>query len=192
MLPSIEEIRKLRKNLGISQKELSSAVGVSQSYVARLEKGSLNPTYNKVKKIYEFLSQSTEKLHSISLTVEKIMTRPVITCLPYDTLIAALDVMRTRGFSQLPVTNDDGTIIGVISESDINDLWMKGNSIESLRNMSVRKVMTGTLPQLDKSSQISMAYPLLKFSNAVIIVDSGRPVGIVTKADILKAIEDHA
>ncbi|MCW6169082.1 MAG: CBS domain-containing protein [Thermoplasmatales archaeon] len=192
MLPTIEEIRKLRKNLGISQKELSSAVGVSQSYVARLEKGSLNPTYNKVKKIYEFLNQSTEKLHSISLTVEKIMNRPVVTCLPYDTLIAALDVMRTRGFSQLPVANDDGNIIGVISESDINDLLMKGNSIESLRNMSVRKVMTGTLPQLDKLSQISMTYPLLKFSNAVIIVDSGRPVGIVTKADILKAIEDHA
>jgi len=192
MLPTIEEIRKLRKNLGITQKDLAVAVGVSQSYIARLERGSLNPTYNKVKKIYDYLNQATEKLQTITLTVENIMNRPVITCSPFDSLIAALDIMRTKGFSQLPVTNDEGNIVGVISENDINDLLMKGHSIESLRSMSVRKVMTGTLPQLDKSSQISMIYPLLKFSNAVIIMDSGRPIGIVTKADILKAIEEHA
>ncbi len=192
MLPTIEEIRKLRKNLGISQKELAASVGVSQSYIARLERGSLNPTYNKVKRIYDYLNQATDKLHTITITVENIMNHPVITCSPFDTLIAALDILRTKGFSQLPVANEDRNIIGVISENDINDLLMKGNTIESLRNMSVKKVMTGTLPQLDKSSPISMVYPLLKFSNAVIIVDSGRPIGIVTKADILKAIEEHA
>ena len=38
MLPSIEELRKMRKNLGISQKELARISGVSQSYIARLER----------------------------------------------------------------------------------------------------------------------------------------------------------
>ena len=31
----------MRKNLGISQKELARISGVSQSYIARLEKGSI-------------------------------------------------------------------------------------------------------------------------------------------------------
>ncbi|MCL4326775.1 MAG: helix-turn-helix domain-containing protein, partial [Candidatus Thermoplasmatota archaeon] len=39
MFPTIEELKKMRKNLGISQKELASVSGVSQSYIARLEKG---------------------------------------------------------------------------------------------------------------------------------------------------------
>ncbi len=38
----------MRKNLGISQKESNLISGVSQSYIARLEKGSINPTYDKV------------------------------------------------------------------------------------------------------------------------------------------------
>jgi predicted transcriptional regulator len=49
-----------------------------------------------------------------------------------------------------------------------------------------------TPPQVDKSSPISMIYPLLKFSNAVLIMDGGELKGIITKADILKAVEEYA
>ena len=61
MLPSIEELRKMRKNLGISQKELARISGVSQSYIARLEKGSINPTYDKVRKIFDYLNRTGQK-----------------------------------------------------------------------------------------------------------------------------------
>ena len=37
MLPTIEELRKMRKNLGISQKELARVSGVSQSYIVLKE-----------------------------------------------------------------------------------------------------------------------------------------------------------
>jgi transcriptional regulator, XRE family len=61
MLPTIEEIGKMRKNLGISQKELARTCGVSQSYIARMEKGSINPTYDKIRKIYDYLSVFSRK-----------------------------------------------------------------------------------------------------------------------------------
>ncbi|AAT43690.1 CBS domain-containing protein [Picrophilus oshimae] len=189
MLPSIEELRKMRKSLGISQKELASISGVSQSYIARLEKGDINPTYDKIKKIYEYLNSSGNRAGNIDIRAEKIMTRDVITCEVNDSIISALNKMREKGYSQLPVLTGDKRIIGTITESDINDMLIKGTSIESLKYMTVRKVMGKVLPQLDKDSPISMVYPLLKYSSAVLIVDGSELKGIITKADILKAVE---
>jgi len=189
MLPSIEELRKMRKSLGISQKELARISGVSQSYIARLEKGEINPAYDKVRKIFEYLNASGNKAREIDLKAEIIMTKNVVTCEMNDSIITALNKMREKGFSQLPVVTSDRRIIGTITESDINDMLIKGTSIESLKHLTVRKVMGAVLPQLDKDSPISMIYPLLKYSNAVLIVDGTELKGIITKADILKAVE---
>ena len=191
MLPSIEELRKMRKSLGISQKELARISGVSQSYIARLEKGEINPAYDKVRKIFEYLNASGNKAKEIDLKAEIIMTKNVVTCEMNDSIITALNKMREKGFSQLPVVTSDRRIIGTITESDINDMLIKGTSIESLKHLTVRKVMGAVLPQLDKDSPISMIYPLLKYSNAVLIVDGTELKGIITKADILKAIETY-
>ncbi len=192
MLPSIEELRKMRKTLGISQKDLAHVSGVSQSYIARLEKGDLNPTYEKVRKIYEYLNRASQKVNSIDLVAEKIMSTNLITCSPSDSIISALDKMRNHGISQLPVLTMDGKLIGSVSESDINDMLLKGSTIESLKTMIVRRVMGATPPQLDRNSPISMVYPILKFSSCVLIVDGGEVKGIITKADILKAVEEYA
>ena len=188
MLPSIPEIRKMRKNLGISQKELAGLTGVSQSYIARLEKGEINPTYEKIRKIYEILNQNGSRANSLDLTVSKIMSPMLITASSSDTVVHALTIMRDKGYSQLPVL-EQRRVVGTITEADINDLLVKGKSIESLKNMIVKDIMGPALPQVDKSSPVSMIYPILKFSNAVLIFSAGELKGIVTKADVLKAVD---
>ena len=192
MLPTIEELRKMRKNLGISQKELARVSGVSQSYIARLEKGSINPAYDKIRKIFDYLNRSGQRAKNMDLTVESIMTKTLITCYPTDSIMSALNIMRQRGYSQLPVITHDGRTVGTITESDVNDMLIKSASIESLKNLLVRKVMGSTLPQVDKSSPVSMIYPMLKYSSAVLVTDGGELRGIVSKADILKAVEEYA
>ena len=191
MLPSIEELRKMRKSLGISQKELARISGVSQSYIARLEKGEINPAYDKVRKIFEYLNTSGNRAKDIDIKAEFIMTKDVDTCEMNDSIISALNKMREKGYSQLPVVTSDKRIIGTITESDINDMLIKGTSIESLKHLIIKKVMGSVLPQLDKNSPISMIYPLLKYSNAVLIVDGTELKGIITKADVLKAVETY-
>lgn len=188
MLPSIPEIRKMRKNLGISQKELASLTGVSQSYIARLEKGEINPTYEKVRKIYEVLNQNGMKANAIILTVDKIMSPTIVSVSAAETVVHALTVMRDKGYSQLPVI-DHKVVVGTIAESDINELLVRGNSIEALKNMIVKNIMGPALPQVDRSSPVSMIYPMLKFSSAVLISEGGEIKGIVTKADVLKAVD---
>ncbi len=188
MLPSIPEIRKMRKNLGISQKELAGLTGVSQSYIARLEKGEINPTYEKIRKIYEVLNQSGMKANKIVLTVDRIMSTTIASVSASDTVMHALSLMRDKGFSQLPVMHD-GVVVGTITETDVNELLIQGSPLEVLRNMVVRNIMGPVLPQVDRSSPVPMIYPMLKFSSAVLVSENGRIKGIVTKADVLKAVD---
>ena len=189
MLPTIEEIGKMRKNLGISQKELARTCGVSQSYIARMEKGSINPTYDKIRKIYDYLSVFSLKAESFDLIASKIMSKSVITCHFNDPIISALNTMREKGYSQLPVVNGENKIMGTITEADVNEILLKGTPIDSLKNLSVRKVMGPTLPQMPLNTPVSVIYPILRFSNAVLIMDGGELKGIISKADILKAVE---
>ena len=189
MLPTIEEIWKMRKNLGISQKELARTCGVSQSYIARMEKGSINPTYDKIRKIYDYLSVFSRKAESFDLIASKIMSKSVITCHLNDPIISALNTMREKGYSQLPVVNGENKIMGTITEADVNEILLKGTPIESLKNLSVRKVMGPSLPQMPMNTPVSVIYPILRFSNAVLVMDGGELKGIISKADILKAVE---
>ncbi len=192
MLPSVKDISKIRKSLGISQKEIASVCGVSQSYIARLEKGDINPTYENIRKIYEYLQSHTRKTDELDLEAQKIMTTNVITCHATDSVINALETMKKLGISQLPVLNSENRVIGTIGEGEINEYLMKGVSPESLKRMTVSRIMGPLLPQLPTVTPISAIYPILRFSNAVLIMDKLELKGIITKADILKAVETYA
>ena len=143
---------------------------------------------SRIRKIYEILNQNGSRANNLDLTVSKIMSPVVITAISSDTVVHALTIMRDKGYSQLPVL-EQRRVVGTIAEADINDLLVKGKSIESLKNMIVKDIMGPALPQVDKSSPVSMIYPILKFSNAVLIFSAGELKGIVTKADVLKAVD---
>ena len=42
-IPSPEDIRRMRIRAGLTQKELAERAGVSQSLIARIERGSVDP-----------------------------------------------------------------------------------------------------------------------------------------------------
>ncbi len=192
MLPSIKDIMKMRKNLGISQKDLASGIGVSQSYIARLEKGEINPPYDKITKIYSYLQKSGDRAEKLDIRAQKLMSFPIMWAYASDSILTCLSTMRKNGFSQMPVMSKDRPNIGTITESGINDLLVNGTSIESLKGMSVKSIMTEPLPVLGKNSPLYALYPLLRYFDAILVYDMGEIVGIVTKADILKAVEAYA
>jgi DNA-binding XRE family transcriptional regulator len=50
MFPTLQDIAKRRRQLGLKQTELAKAAGVSQSLIAKLEAGTIDSSYTKVKK----------------------------------------------------------------------------------------------------------------------------------------------
>jgi len=46
----LEALVRLRKRLGLSQRELARISGVSQSLISKIERGKINPSYEAVRR----------------------------------------------------------------------------------------------------------------------------------------------
>jgi len=180
MLPDTNEIKLKRIKLGLKQQELAFEAGVSQSLIAKLESGAIEPSYKNVKKIFETLERlEGEKEHKCS----EIMKKNVISIKEFDSVDKAAKLMRKHEISQLPVFGKEREV-GSINEGTILDFIDKGISKEKLFKMHVKEIMDEPFPVVNKDTGIKIIIPLLKTS-PVLISEKGKIVGIVTKADLL-------
>lgn len=185
MFFEIEEIKRKRKKLGITQKKLAELVGVSQPLIARIESGDLDPKLSLVKKIFEVLGE----LEGKGITARKIMTSPVLSVSPDDSIVNVIDVMREKGISQLPVIKD-GSNLGCITESSILKIVMT-RGIDGAENTTVREVMEDPLPEISPSETLENISKMLLNNPALLVVENGKIAGIVTKHDVMKAMRER-
>ncbi len=186
MLPSVQEIKNLRKKAGLTQKELAGLTGLSQSYIARLERGDLNPTYENIKKIFSILENEITKVEGTTLKANDIMSKNVISVQTTDTLEKVMKLLLDYGFSQLPVI-DNGVLVGSITDSRIGQNIANGKTISDLKKMFVLDVMEDPFPQISESTPIKVVSYLLKQYQALLVVNKGKITGIITKSDLLKS-----
>jgi predicted transcriptional regulator len=112
-----------------------------------------------------------------------IMKPHVITLSKKSKVREAVEIMKRRSISQIPIVEKDH-MIGSISEAKIYDL-LSENSKEKIFEKRIEEIMEEPFPTLNKTSPISLVMPLLKFSNALIITQQGKIIGIVTKSDVI-------
>ena len=183
MLPSIDEIPKRRRALGLTQSRLAELAGVSQSIVAKIESGTVDPSYSIVKRLVETLEK--QSMGTATPRVGEIMSKPVISVSRTQLVRDAVDLMKRRGYSQLPVF--DGTrCVGSISEKTILDRAARGEPLESLLNNRVRDIMDSPLPTVNEDTPIEMVLGLLQGNYGVLVTKGENAIGILTKSDILK------
>ncbi|MBD6955290.1 MAG: CBS domain-containing protein [Thermoplasmata archaeon] len=187
MLPDIKDIKNMRKRAGITQKELASLTGLSQSYIARLESGDLNPTYENVKKIFSVLEEEISKKEGQELCAQDIMTREIVYVDADDPLEKAMKILLERGFSQLPVF-ENGMLVGSITDSRIGQKIANGTSVSEMRRLKVRDFMDDPFPQVPENSPIKIVSYLLRNYPAVLVTSKGKVTGIITKSDLLKIL----
>ncbi len=184
MLPEIEEIEKRRKNLGLTQKSLAFVSGTSQSLIAKIESGKVNPSYSIVKKIFDSLEALERKSQ---ITAEKILTPKVVFLLKNEKVSKAVRLMRKYGYSQLPVSNGYN-FIGSISEKTILDQIAKGKNPSEFLNKKVEEIMEEAFPTVTEKEPLSSVLTLLQNNHAVLVSKKGKIIGIITKADLLKVV----
>jgi len=186
MLFEIEEIKRKRKKLGITQKKLAELVGVSQPLIARIESGDLDPKLSLVKKIFEVLGE----LEGKGINAKKIMNTPVLSVTPDDLIVDVVDIMRKNGISQLPVIKQ-GMNLGCVTESSILKIIM-ARGINGAVNITVREIMEDPLPEISPAETLERISKMLLNNPALLVVENGRIVGIVTKHDVMKALRERA
>jgi CBS domain-containing protein len=61
----------------------------------------------------------------VSLTAETLMTAPAITIAPDAAIPAAVRLMNTHHVRRLPVVNDDGELLGIVSRRDLLSIFLR-------------------------------------------------------------------
>ena len=182
MLPELHYISRTRRALGLTQNELASKAGVSQSLIAKIESGKTDPAYSKAKSILDALDNLKMKEEK---KAKDIMNKDVFFIKSTESVHSAALTMRKRGFSQMPVINQEEAIVGSISDKGI----LMSTSEPGNRNLSlilVEEIMEDPFPTVDESTPVSSLSALLKHSQGVLVLKGAKVCGIITKADFLK------
>jgi len=186
VLPSLDEIPRLRKALGLTQTQLSRLAVVSQSAIVKIERRQMNPSFEIVRRIMNALEVEVRRQEKKAL-VDQVQTRKVQFADPRASLEDAAAEMRRHQFSQLPVLQG-GRCVGSISDKTITNLIMAGKDPRELAKIHVEEVMDPPFPQIDTKAPVELAASLLRHYNAVLVTTRGDITGIVTKSDLMKLL----
>jgi acetoin utilization protein AcuB len=128
------------------------------------------------------------------------MTAPAVTVkadLPFQ---EALRLMREHHFRRLPVVDDKGVLIGIVSERDL--LYASPSPATSLSmwevnyllsKIKVSRLMSTSVIATKADNTIEAAAQLLvenKIGGLPVVDDEGRPIGVITETDIFRTLVD--
>jgi len=182
MLPSLEEIARKRRILGLTQNKLAKLAGVSQSLIAKLESGKTDSSYTKVKAILDVLNQLEMKME---VHAREILHSEVVSVQKTEAVSKAVRLMMDHGYSQLPVFHGEHAV-GSVSEKTILRQVSAGKDLGQVSALSIEEVMDEGFPQVGTGAPLSLISGLLQVYPAVLVSKRGKVVGIITKADLLK------
>ncbi|MDQ1536740.1 MAG: cystathionine beta-synthase [Actinomycetota bacterium] len=106
---------------------------------------------------------------------------------PTETVRDAIEIMGEYGVSQMPVVTSEppvvlGEVAGSVSERDLLAALFAGTAL--LADL-VEKHMSPMLPLVGEGEPVSTARDILETEDAVLVNSGGKPVGVLTRADLL-------
>lgn len=183
-LPTPEELKDKRTELGLTQSDLAKRAGVSQPLIARIESGDVDPRLSTLKKIIDVF----EEVEKEDIQIGTIMNTAVISARPEEHVEVAVQIMERHNISQIPVISM-GVPVGSISEEMIvRSLADRKKSAVS--QMLIREMMGDPFPTVSPKADIKMVSHMLERNPAVLVLEMGRVVGVVTKHDVMKLLSE--
>ncbi|NGX06795.1 cystathionine beta-synthase [Mycobacteroides franklinii] len=106
---------------------------------------------------------------------------------PSETVRDAIEILREYGVSQMPVVGAEppvmaGEVAGSVSERELLSAVFEGRA--QLAD-AVADHMSPPLPLVGSGEPLSTAGSMLRDTDAVMVVDEGKPVGVITRHDLL-------
>ncbi|MBI2662288.1 CBS domain-containing protein [Candidatus Woesearchaeota archaeon] len=179
----LENIKKMRVKYELNQKELAKKAGVSQSLIAKIEAGKIDPTYSRVKQIFTALENLENKEE---LKARDIVNKQVMFAQSNDILRDVIKIMKNKGISQIPVLCKE-KIVGLITEGIILEKIVYNP--ERINNYKVSEVMEEAPPIVSLNTGIKTLSALLRDNAIVLAAEKGEIKGIISKADLLGRME---
>lgn len=172
VFPSTGEIARRRRLLGITQSALASSAGISQSLLAKIERGRANPSYAAVNALFEVLDRRES---GDSKKASDVMVKEVVMLNEHDKASKAAKLIKELKISQFPVERA-GMYIGCIKSLDL---------LDAPKDEKVSHYIKNDFPTVGKETPLNAVIVLLSDTRLpVIVLSKGKVVGIITADDL--------
>jgi len=122
-----------------------------------------------------------------TLNARDVMNTPVVAALPAASAREVATYMLLGGFSGMPVVDEDGTVLGIVTELDILRTLRARKPLETTR---VSEIMTPDVIAVDPSTPVDQIMRTLDTEHIqrLPVLQDGRIVGLVSRPDIIRAV----
>lgn len=183
-LPKIEEFEKFRLKLGIKQKELANAIGVTANMITQIETGRAKPNAENYQKIIEYFYRTSDKNET---TLEEIWATPLIFLTPRQSALDAKEHFDSvEDIDILPVLNndEDRLLLGKISRECFEKHLEK-----DLGDTTIKDILEEAPPTFPYDTPKTWIRPILQIKNSCVLVTKNNKItGIVNAWDYLSKI----
>jgi cystathionine beta-synthase len=100
-----------------------------------------------------------------------------------DSIRKVVSVMHQNAVSQMPVVGADGALVGLIEEVDLLNHMLEKH--EHTHDEPIDALVQNASAVFPPDTYLEEAMPSLKSGLALIVVENSRPIGILTKIDVL-------
>ncbi len=149
------------------------------------------------------ITKAFAKIYGGQYQVKDYMTKKLVTCRKTDSLKFALNMINRNNISRLVVTDNKGSIVGIISTNDFlkhSDYFTNGQTrtrdyLLSLKsqNLQVRDLLSEDLVTIEDGDDLATAANLMiknKISGMPVVDSEKNLVGIIDKSDIVNAFNN--
>ncbi len=146
------------------------------------------------------LDEQLRLLRTSTRKVEDVMTKPAIVAHVGESLGDAATRMANREIKRLPVLDDSGKMVGVVSRVDILRQVMAIETkkpkvqIPAGASLMVQQVMYPEVPVVQIDSDLAVIVAALVESGLrrlIVVDDERRPIGLIGDTDVVSRIQPH-
>jgi len=188
-IPQLTEIKKLREELNISQRQLAKQCDIPSSFLSMIEnqKNNTKPSYDVLVRLFKELDGESQKNLGKLTTADKICKTNLTSARKSDYAEDIIKIMHEKDFSQIPVL-DGGGCIGMVTENSLMK-FLQERTHKPLTTTRVKDVMDTPPIVIDISTKVTEnILSLFNDSKCLLVSDNAKIMGLITKIDAIRGL----
>jgi len=188
-IPQLTEIKKLREELNLSQRQLAKQCDIPSSFLSMIEnqKNNTKPSYDVLVRIFQELDGESQKNLGKLTTADKICKTNLTSARKSDYAEDIIKIMHEKDYSQIPVL-DGGGCIGMVTENSLMK-FLQERTHKPLTTTKVKDVMDTPPIVIDISTKVTEnILSLFNDSKCLLVSDNAKIVGLITKIDAIRGL----